>query len=210
MLAAKNLSKVYPSDRIGLKPLSFTCEPGITLIKGKSGCGKSTLLHLIAQFITPTSGTIHYKNQAYSSFTSAQHKHFLAFEVGISFQAPYIISGLNVSENIAMPLHIQALPETEIYNRVEKVSTALDITPLLKAIPNTLSGGQASRVSLARALAKNSPLLVLDEPTANLDDALAQTVSALIKKESETKTIIVTSHSLHFDLVADQVIHLET
>lgn len=195
LLKVNNLSKKY-AEKYAIKDISFEIEQGefFTLI-GPSGAGKTTLLRLIDLLETPTSGQIEYNG--WSLQTLPKKKMVDARrEMGFVFQNPVVFS-TTVKANIAYGLNFRQLSADEIE---EKVQSALEMVGLhgfeeRKAL--TLSGGEIQRVALARTLATEPILLLLDEATANLDPTNVRMIENTIKKINKEKevTVVMATHN---------------
>jgi putative ABC transport system ATP-binding protein len=134
-------------------------------ITGRSGSGKTTLLHLLAGLDEPTTGRI--------VRTGGR--------AGVVFQGPSLLPALNVTENVALPLLVSGLGEDEATERALVALATIGLADLAPALPQELSGGQAQRVAVARVLAAEPRLIIADEPTAQLDSALARRVVDLLR-----------------------------
>ncbi len=175
MLQLKNLSKRF-ADKIVFEKFSYTfSDAGVYIIEGASGIGKTTLLRMIAGLDNDYEGSI----------TGGG-----ADNVSVAFQEHRLFPELSLWDNVLITLSSeQDIP------RARSLLEQLGFTSeelLLK--PSQLSGGMKQRVSLTRALMKQSPVLLLDEPTKELDAMLVEKLLALISKEGETRTVIVVSH----------------
>ncbi len=162
-LKLENISKKY-NDIIVLENISLSIEKGeILAIAGPPGSGKTTLLKIIAGLIKPTSGRIYIEGIDITD-TPPYLRGF-----SMVFETPPIYPDRPGYENIAFPLKLRKLPESEIRKRVYEVAELLGIKHILNRKPSTYSGGEYQRVALARALVTNPRLLLLDEPFRNLD-----------------------------------------
>jgi ABC-type lipoprotein export system ATPase subunit len=152
-----------------LLPVSFQVWPGdrIALI-GPSGCGKSTLLQLMADLDQPSGGTLSWPGLGASGTLRPQR-------IGMVFQVPSLLPMLSVIENIELPMRLAGDAQDSRARAVAALG-AVGLAGLEDKLPDELSGGQAQRVGIARALAPRPPLLLADEPTGQLDHATAQTV----------------------------------
>jgi putative ABC transport system ATP-binding protein len=142
-------------------------------LTGPSGSGKSTLLHMLAGLDTPTSGTISWPGIDGSPVGRPG-------VVGLVFQGPSLLPPLDVAENIALPLLLSGCDEKQARARAEAALHEVGLDELGGRLPEELSGGQAQRVAVARALAIRPRVILADEPTGQLDSAHAAQVAALL------------------------------
>jgi ABC-type lipoprotein export system ATPase subunit len=157
-----------------LRGVSCTLRPGTQVaLTGPSGSGKSTLLHLLAGLDTPTSGTIAWPGLG----GSPEGRPGL---IGMVFQGPSLLPPLDVTENIALPLLLAGGQETQARERAAAALHDVGLDELAARLPEELSGGQAQRVAVARALAARPRLILADEPTGQLDSAHAAQVVGLL------------------------------
>ncbi|MBP1744379.1 MAG: ATP-binding cassette protein [Firmicutes bacterium] len=156
---------------------------------GPNGSGKSTLLNIIAGLTEATSGQVFYEEHG---VTEPPFKNMT-----MVFQAPYLLR-TTVEKNIAYPLKLRGWKPQDIDKRVRELADELGLTDFLKHKSWNLSGGEAQKVALARALSFRPDLLLLDEPTANIDPAATAEIERMLKKtnEEEGTTIIVITHNL--------------
>ena len=176
-------------DVYALRPASFVIRPGDRIaLLGRSGSGKSTLLHLIADLDVPTSGQLTWP-------ALGQHRTLRPKCIGVVFQAPSLIPTLSVIENVEVPLRlISNIPELRV--TAMKALKAVGLADIADKLPDELSGGQAQRVSLARAIALRPRLILADEPTGQLDRPTAgRTMDALLESiEGTDAALVVSTH----------------
>ena len=157
-----------------LRGVSCTLRPGMQVaLTGPSGAGKSTLLHLLAALDTPTSGTIAWPGLDGSPAGRPGL-------VGMVFQGPSLLPPLDVTENIALPLLLAGSTEAQARERAAAALHDVDLDELATRLPEELSGGQAQRIAVARALASRPRVILADEPTGQLDSAHAAQVAGLL------------------------------
>lgn len=153
----RGVSKIFSLNGGDIRPidnLTLSLEAGkITVLMGRSGCGKSTLLKLIAGLLTPNAGTLNYG--------------VAREEIGVVFQEPRLLPWKTVKKNVQLGL--LNLPPEEQEARALEALEKVDLIAWANSLPESLSGGQAQRVGIARALARHPKLLLLDEPFAALD-----------------------------------------
>ena len=195
MIEILNLSKHFfiNDKRIDvLKELNLSIKKDkITVILGRSGCGKTTLLRLIAGLEGVSLGEIKFKEQA---------------KIGFVFQEPRLMPFLNVYENIVFPLKKYEIDEAKI----DRLISMIGLSDFKFAAVSQLSGGMSSRVSLARVLAYEANLILMDEPFAALDAFTRASMQAEILKLQAGKTIIFVTHNVDEALyLADEIILLE-
>ena len=202
ILKVSNLSKVYGKKVISnaLNNISFTIEDGEFVgIMGPSGSGKTTLLNIISTIDKPTSGTIILKGKKKKKLKGDSLALFRRRELGFVFQDFNLLDTLTVGENIVLPLTLDNIDLKEQQLRLNKVSEILGISELLNKRTFEVSGGQAQRTAIARALINNPSIVLADEPTGNLDSKSAQNVMELlekINKEKNVTTMMVTHDPL--------------
>jgi putative ABC transport system ATP-binding protein len=186
-------------------------ERSFTAVMGPSGSGKSTLLNLVAGLDRPTSGTITVAGAQVSSLTPSALAAWRARHVGFVFQSYNLLPVLTAFQNVELPLLLTRLSKKE---RAERSRIALGVVGLedrLEHYPRQLSGGQEQRVAIARAIVSDPTLILLDEPTGQLDKRSAEEVLALLQRLNTEfqKTIIMVTHDAHAAERASQVLHLD-
>jgi putative ABC transport system ATP-binding protein len=161
-------------------------------IAGPSGCGKSTLLSLLGLLDRPTSGQYLIEGVNTSGLTLAQAAAIRSERIGFIFQSFNLIDELSVFENVALPLRYQRrnLDATQVKERVQGCLEKVQMTHRINHKPNQLSGGQQQRISIARALVSKPAILLVDEPTGNLDSKNGDAVMAMLAALNEEGTTI--------------------
>lgn len=214
VVQASSLCKIYEVGDVkveAFKDVSFSVEKGeFTVISGPSGCGKTTLLNIVGGIDKPTSGEI----IVFGEDLSVKDEDFLAdfrcHKVGFVFQSYNLVSTLTVAENVAFPMEWARKSEDHIEKRVGELLAMVGLQHRAAHFPSQLSGGEQQRVAFARALANDPPLLLVDEPTGNLDVKTSQKIVQILEKlKSDGKTIIVATHDEHILRLADQKLRLE-
>ena len=191
-----NVSKIFGSVR-AVDKLNLSVEQGECFsFLGPSGCGKTTTLRMIAGFENLDEGELYSDGRLFSS----SYKHFYLppekRDFGMVFQAFAVWPHMTVYDNVAFPLKIKKLPRDEIKSRTEMALKATSLMKEAELFPQTLSGGQQQRIALARAVAINPKVMLLDEPLSNLDPHLREEMRFEIK-ELQTKfgfTVIYVTH----------------
>jgi len=178
-------------------------------LEGPSGSGKTTLLSLIGGLDVPTSGKIRVFGTSLSNCDEDYLAVFRCVYVGFVFQSYNLISTLTTLENIAFPIELAGFKDERINERPTKLLEMVGLSHRANNFPSQLSGGEQQRVAFARALANNPPLILIDEPTANLDAKTANEIITLLGKlKEEGKTIIVASHDEKIKQLGDRLLKL--
>jgi len=213
LVKIENLSKSYRNKQIETKALIDVSlsiyESEFVAITGPSGCGKSTLLSIMGLMDTATSG--HYsisdidtQNLKIDQRTVIRNKH-----IGFVFQSFNLIDSMTVFDNVALILEHRKTPKSEIKTRVESVLSQVDMLARQHYHPNQLSGGQQQRVAIARALVGNPELILVDEPTGNLDTVNGDKIMALLEQLNKNgTTIVMVTHDSRYVRCANRQIQL--
>ena len=204
-LVIDNISFSY-GDRNILRCFTLQVPTGsTTAVVGPSGSGKSTLLRIIAGLLTPTTGTIILNSQDISHVPTHLRS------VGMVFQDNQLFPHLNVYDNIAFGLRMAKVDKRVIAERCQELLDLVGLTEAAKQSVSTLSGGEAKRVALARALAPSPQVLLLDEPLTGLDnqlhDRLAQDLQRILHATSTT-ALLVTHLIPEAEVISDVIHHL--
>lgn len=166
----------------------------VVRLGGPSGSGKSTLLSLIAGLVTPASGRLRVAGSEPASLTSLERDAWRGATLGIMAQRLHLSAHLSVWHNLALPWVAVGQPVDA--DRIAEVMERLGLGGLHERRPGQLSGGQAQRVAVARAIVRRPRLILADEPTASLDDAAAEQTLALLREAASESaaTLIVATH----------------
>jgi len=215
LVEVRNVNKSFQRDTQAIEvferlSLDFE-ERSFTALMGPSGSGKSTLLNLIAGLDRPTSGTITVGGAEVSAMRPSALAAWRARHIGFVFQSYNLLPVLTAFQNVELPLLLTRLAKRE---RDERVRIALGVVGLedrMRHYPRQLSGGQEQRVAIARAIVSDPTLILLDEPTGQLDKRSAEEVLALLQRLNGEfrKTIIIVTHDAHAAERATQVLHLD-
>ncbi|GIN58761.1 ABC transporter ATP-binding protein [Lederbergia ruris] len=198
ILNIKNLSKVYDGKvaHKALADIDLTIEEGEFVgIMGPSGSGKSTLLNMVATIDQPTSGSLIVNGKDPLRMKHNELALFRRQQLGFIFQDFNLLPTLTVEENIVLPLTLDGAKVKEMENRVEAVAEKLGITAILKKRIYEISGGQAQRTAIARAIIHDPKMVLADEPTGNLDSKATRAAMEMmerINKEDQTTMMMVT------------------
>lgn len=210
-----NLTKAYGSGAAYvevIKGISFNVQEGeFVVVYGPSGSGKSTLLYLLAGLEIPSRGEIKIRNQRITEFTDDELALYHREEIGLVFQSFNLLESLTVWENVAFPLMLAGAPVEWRRHEALKMLDKFGMADFSGYYPSQLSGGQQQRVSLARALIHDPALLLVDEPTGNLDSKSADTVLKEIDRlhKQDGRTIILVTHSQTFLPYATRVFYIK-
>ena len=201
----------YPGD-CGVFELDFLIETGeAVVLTGKSGAGKTTIMKLISREYTPETGEIYLDELVYSQLPKSQN-YLLKRRVGVVYQDFLLINELTTWENIALPLEVVGKSYKEIRKRVDDLIRLVGLEGKEGLFPSQLSGGEAGRVGIARALALAPEVIFADEPTGNLDPQTSLEIAQILKKINRlgTTLILATHDPIIVDLFKeDRVIHLD-
>lgn len=199
MLEINQVVKVY-GDEVkyqALKGIDLKVPDGEFIgIMGPSGSGKSTLLNLIATIDSPTSGQILLNNQDPSQLNWEEMAKFRRRKLGFIFQDFNLMPTLTVEENIVLPLTLDGEKISVMNKKLAEIAAQLGIASLLKKRIAEISGGQAQRVAVARAMIHQPKLLLADEPTGNLDTKSSKDVMELLQtlNREQQATILMVTH----------------
>ncbi len=198
MIELRGVSKVYrvgPAKVLALADVSFGIEKGeFTVLAGPSGSGKTTLLRLLYRDELPTDGEIRVAGYDVTALRRSKIPR-LRRAVGVVFQDAKLLPGRTVYENVAFVLQVLGTPRREITPRVMQTLKAVGLSAKAQALPAHLSQGEQQRAALARALVKEPPLLLADEPTGNLDEGMAEEILDLLREIwNRGTTILLATH----------------
>jgi len=181
ILKVQGLTKAF-RDLKALDDVSFEFAKGILSLLGPSGCGKTTLLRCIAGLEVPDDGSIYIDNKLQTSIGEAVLVPPYAREIGFVFQNYALWPHMTVYSNVAFGLKLKKIPDREIKKKVASALELVGLHQLDQRYPSQLSGGQQQRVALARSIAMEPRLILLDEPLSNLDAKLREEMRVELKK----------------------------
>ncbi len=197
VIAFDRVSKVYPAqpNRPALEDISLQIYPGeFVFLVGHSGSGKSTLVRLIIRELKPSSGKITIAGEDLGSMRNWRVP-YLRRNIGCVFQDFKLLPNKTVFENVAFALEVIGKSRSVIRTQVPEVLRLVGLQDKLDKLPDQLSGGEAQRVSIARAIVNRPPLLVCDEPTGNLDPQTSRGIMDLLERINRTgTTVLVATH----------------
>ncbi|MBU5308266.1 ABC transporter ATP-binding protein [Clostridioides mangenotii] len=211
VLKVNQIEKIYDGKLPyqALKNINFEVEKGeFTAIMGPSGSGKSTLLNVISTVDSPTSGKVIINDQEPHSMGDDKLASFRRTELGFIFQDFNLVNTLTVGENIMLPLTLEGIPINEMKKLTNETAEFLGIGKILNKRVFEISGGQAQRCAIARAVVHNPSLLLADEPTGNLDSKSVKDVMNLFTElnKKHQSTILMVTHDAYVASFCDRVL----
>ncbi|MGC1391098.1 MAG: ABC transporter ATP-binding protein [Bacteroidales bacterium] len=215
MLFVKEISKSFAQRGLVLDNLCLEVEEGETVaIMGPSGSGKTTLINIIGLLDKPDTGDISFRGVSVLSFTEDEAADYRNLNIGFVFQEHLLLPYLTVSENIALPLMASKNSLKDIKAKEQKLKVLMERTgiySLRDSYPFRISGGEAQRVALVRALSNNPSILLADEPTGSLDAKNAEKMGELLVEINRTSgiAIIMATHSVNLANKMSKTWHLE-
>ena len=206
MVEFLDVSKAYQSAAPAVSKLNLSIESGkITVFVGPSGCGKTTSLRMINRMVEPTSGTITVGGRDVSTIPAPE----LRRSMGYVMQSAGLLPHRTVLDNVATVLRLNRVPRAKAHQRARELLDTVGLSSAMgKRYPNQLSGGQQQRVGVARALAADPPVLLMDEPFSAVDPVVrAELQQELLRLQRElAKTIIFVTHDIdEATLLGDKV-----
>jgi putative ABC transport system ATP-binding protein len=215
IVAVHNVYKEFHRDAITIPVLmgiDLRLDRGDYLaLMGPSGSGKSTLLNLVAGLDRPTSGTVTVCGESLEKTSESGLARWRARHIGFIFQLYNLIPVLTAYENVELPLTLTHLPRRERKEHVEAALAVVGLSDRADHYPRQLSGGQEQRVAIARAIVADPTLILLDEPTGQLDSKSSEEVLVLLRRLNDEfrKTIMMVTHDARAAENAKTVLHLE-
>ena len=185
-------------------------EGTLTILKGRSGSGKTTLMNIIGALDLPTSGSVVIGGEDIVKLSEQKREMLRRTKVGFVFQSVSLMPSMNALQNVEFSLRLAGIKKDR-EKRARECLKLLGLGKRMNHMPAELSGGEQQRVAIARAIAHRPQILLADEPTAELDSAMAAEVTRLFQEmtRKENITILMTTHDLGLMDAGDQVIELE-
>ncbi|WP_371254536.1 lipoprotein-releasing ABC transporter ATP-binding protein LolD [Pseudomonas oleovorans] len=215
VLSCRNLSKRYdegPESVVVLDGLELELLPGERVaIVGSSGSGKSTLLNMLGGLDTPSEGSVWLAGEQLSALSETARGLLRNRALGFVYQFHHLLAEFTALENACMPLLIGKTSISEARERATKLLERVGLGHRLNHKPSELSGGERQRVAIARALVNRPGLVLLDEPTGNLDQHTAEGIQELMRelsRDSNTAFLVVT-HDMQLARQMDRVLSLQ-
>ena len=196
MIEFNDVVKNYSPETQALRGISMQIEDGeFAFLVGPSGSGKSTIIKLITGELKPTSGTVHVNGYSLERIRKREIP-YLRRTVGVVFQDFRLITNKTVYENLAFAMRAVGAGKKEIEERIPYILELVGMDDKANRHPNELSGGEKQRLAIARALVNNPSTIIADEPTGNLDPALALEIMVLLQEINNLgTTVLVVTHA---------------
>jgi putative ABC transport system ATP-binding protein len=213
MLHMENVTKIYRTGLVetrALRDFSLQVEEGeFVTITGPSGSGKTTFLNVSGLLDGFDEGRYLLDGLDVSRLSDRQMSRIRNEKIGFIFQSFNLIPDLDVFDNVDVPLRYRGLPAKERRLRIERAVAQVGLSSRLRHLPSQLSGGQQQRVAIARVLAGDPKLILADEPTGNLDSAMAREIMEILERiNEEGTTIIMVTHSPEHAARAHRQLHI--
>ncbi len=214
ILKVDEITKVYEGKvtHRAINQLSFEVNKGeFVAVMGPSGSGKTTLLNLISTIDSATSGTITIDGLSPEKMSKNELALFRRRQLGFVFQDFNLLQMLTVEENLVLPLTLDGYALDEMKRRIGEVAKKLELEQILEKRPNEISGGQAQRTAIGRALIHQPTFILADEPTGNLDSKASRDVLELLVKvnQEQNTTILMVTHDPIAASYCDRVIFIK-
>ena len=216
VFAAEQLSKTFDPDTSpihAVKDVSLEIrENEIIVLTGRSGSGKSTLLHLLAGLEKKTSGSIFFKENDYDKLKTDELTCLRRTEMGFVYQFHYLLNELSAQENVSLPLKLNNVNQDEANAASIEILDSLGLGHRIDHKPSELSGGEKQRVAIARSLVHSPSLVILDEPTGDLDTQTSlEVINSLKKFVSDKKSsLLIATHDDNFQKIADRKLMMDS
>jgi putative ABC transport system ATP-binding protein len=213
VLDATDLRKMYVSGEVStevLRGVDVSIGPGeFVALLGPSGSGKSTLLHILGLMDRPSSGTLHFQGQDVADLKRSEMADLRRTELGFVFQTFNLLPTLDALENVGLPMRLSGVASARRRQRATCLLGEMGLGDRLRHHPSQLSGGERQRVAIARSLANEPKLLLVDEPTGNLDSEATRVVMEIFAGiHQRGGTILVVTHNPEVSSYAQRVLHM--
>lgn len=212
---AEGLTKVYReggTDVPAVRGVSLAAARGeVVAIMGPSGSGKTTVLSMVGGILRPTAGTVTIQGERVWDFDERRLPLLRRRYIGFIFQTFNLFAALTAVENVEVVLNLKGIEGRAARRQALELLDQVGLRDRASFLPRDLSGGEKQRVSIARALAGSPPLLLADEPTANLDWKNGEQVMTLLRaaSRSDGRSVIVVTHDHRVTPYIDRILHLE-
>jgi putative ABC transport system ATP-binding protein len=214
-LSVENVVKTFQegTQRIEvLRGVSLYVSPGeVVALEGPSGSGKTTLLSIMGCILTPTSGRVEVAGHEVRGSDESSLRDVRRRSIGFVFQQYNLFPALTALENVEYALNVKGVPGREANERAVEALRLVGLAERQHFLPRDLSGGQKQRVAIARAIAGKPPVLLADEPTANLDTVVGAQILDLFRElaKSQSTGLVIVTHDPKVRRIADRVVGIE-
>jgi lipoprotein-releasing system ATP-binding protein len=211
MIEARHIKKSYGDIQV-LNGIDLSISKGeMVSITGRSGAGKSTLLHILGTLDQADSGTLTIGGTDILKLTEKKLAAFRNQHIGFVFQFHHLLQEFSALENICIPAYVAQKPGDQTEKRAKEILSYLGLADRIHHKPSQLSGGEAQRVAVARALINNPDVVFADEPTGNLDKVSAENLHELFVqlKNDFNHTFVIVTHNQELALRSDRTIVLD-
>ncbi len=215
LLSARRVKKEFPGRQEAeqvLKNIDMDIYEGdFTVIMGSSGAGKSTLLYALSGMDTITDGKVLYREREISGYTQQQMAALRSHDFGFVFQQAHLVSNLSLFENVAVAGYLNGGRDAEaVRKRTEELLECMHVETAKDRFPSEVSGGEAQRAALARAMINNPGLLFADEPTGALNKRNSEEVMDLLTGLNENgQSILMVTHDIRAAIRGTRILYLE-
>lgn len=214
IIETENLSKIYSTGKVkttALQDVNIKIQQGsFSCIVGPSGHGKSTLLHLLGGLDKPTAGKVLVNNTDIAMLNNNELADFRLKQIGFVFQFFNLLPQLTALENVQIAMMLNKISETKQTQNAKQLLTDVGLEKRLHHKPAELSGGEQQRVAIARALANKAEILLMDEPTGNLDSTSEKIVlENIIALNKKGITVLIVTHNLTLAKQAENIFTLK-
>jgi putative ABC transport system ATP-binding protein len=212
MIQLQNITKSYPMGKGELKVLqgiNLSIEKGeMVAIMGPSGSGKSTLLNMIGLLDRPSSGSYILDQREVAKLTPAEQSRVRGQKIGFIFQSFNLISYLSAIDNVELGQKYASKIDSKV---AREALAKVGLTDRMNHKPSELSGGEQQRVAVARALAKNPPIILADEPTGNLDSHSSKDIMSILTSlhKEQNITLVMITHDPNIAHYCQRIVHIE-
>jgi putative ABC transport system ATP-binding protein len=182
----------------------------VVALEGPSGSGKTTFLSILGCILTPTAGRVVVDGEEVDAKRPGRLPAIRKRSIGFVFQQFNLFPALTALENVEYALNIKGVPGREARKEAQRVLEAVGLADRLRFLPRDLSGGQKQRVAIARALAGAPPVVLADEPTANLDSQVGMQVLEMFRDlaKQENRALLIVTHDPKVRTIADRVVQI--
>jgi putative ABC transport system ATP-binding protein len=214
-LRITDVSKIYGSQAtriIAVQHATAEFHAGsVTAVMGPSGSGKTTLLSILGMILKPNEGRVEILGEDITKHDETLLPAMRRRLIGFIFQAFNLFRALTALENVMLPLQLKGVPRSEAPERARTALDRVGLTARADFLPRDLSGGEKQRVSIARAVAADTPILLADEPTGNLDSKTGLGIIQLLSElaREKRKTVVIVTHDIRLQQQVDRVLWME-